>query len=316
MTNLDDYADRVEHKYPILGRLMWFSVSEPRIKYDDLEQRLKDLGLNTGYLPPRTRGVDAFRNATKASWRKRVKDGEITENYMLREVVCDDDHVVQHVMRETVNARNERLAYDRVGTATFYRPDGSHPHGRVLVVNEAPFFDDRLKGIVDGIAENIHSEFTDRVQFLHSNAIRGIIRNILRSINSVTVRPSGGVFFAADDHKETVAALTQLLNSFDGECHMHNLPLIDAEDQREMLVSAFEHEAVVEIERIMGDVGDLLTSGKRVTVARADEFLSQYRRLTAKLQEYQGLLDDQMERVGDTLTLFNKQVETLVAKVE
>lgn len=316
MTNLAEYATKVEAKFPILGRLLWYSVSEPKIEYAQLETKMKSLGLSTDYLPPRTRGVDAFRLACKAAQKRRLHDGAIVENYLLREVVCDDDRVVEHIMQERVDAKGETLSYEKVGKAIYYRPDGANPGGRIAVVNEAPFYDDRMKGIVDDMLAIVQSDWRERVTFLHANAIRGVINRVLRDCATLRVRPSGGVFFSPEAYKDTVNKLAYLLNDLGGECHMHAVPLVDTEDEREMLTAAFENEAVKEIERSMDEMAAVLKSGKKITVNQASVFVEHHQRITAQTVEYAELLDEQLNRSTTSLEMFKKQVNLMVAKAE
>lgn len=312
----EKYTHDVEAKYPVLGRLLWYSVSEPKIEYDKLEARMKELGISTGYLPPRTRGVDAFRLSCKASQKRRIRDGAILENYMLREVVCDDDRVIQHIMQERVDSKGETLSYEKVGKAIYYRPDAANPKGRIAVVNEAPFYDERLTDIVTSILADIENDWRDRVVYLHANAIRGVINRILSDCSTIRVRRSGGVFFSPEEYKDRVNTLAELLNDLDGECHMHAIPLVDTESEREMLLAAFENEAVKEIERSMDEMAALLKSGKKITVHQASQYVEKHKRLTDQALEYSELLDDQLSRSTTGLEMFKKQVNQMVAKAE
>lgn len=316
ITSFENYSDSVREKFPTLGNIMWYSVSEPKIKYDDLATKFTNLGLSHDYLPPRTRGVDAFRNACKAAQKRRVKDGTIVENYLLREVVAEDDRVVEHIMCERVDSKGEQLSYERVGKAIYYRPQDNAPHGRVVTLNEAPFYDQRVTDLVNEINAAIERDWDDRVVYLHANAIRGIINRILLDCSTIRVRPSGGVYFAPEAYNDKIKKLTLLLNDLGGECHMHIVPLVDVQDQRQMLLGAFENEAVKEMERAMDDIAEMLKSGKKISVTAADVYVSQHARLVSKAKEYSELLGSQVERVEQNLNFFKQQVNSFVARVE
>lgn len=312
---LEAYGKNIEEKFPVLGRLMWYSISEVVITEDDLRALVQKVGLSEAYLPPKIQGNDAFRKAAAAVKRKTNASG-MEERWFVEEVACEDHEIVDHIVRQEVDSKGRKLNWESLGEVTYLRPTDVHPRGRIQVMNEAPYHLQDQVDMVEDMGREVTALFEDYSQFFHGNAVRSMVTRILKSCSTITVRSSGGVYFAPESYRGEVAKVDALFKQLGGGCQFHYLPLIDDSDQRKMLVAAFEDQAVVGVERTLDDIATILKSGKTITGDRYAKFVDEYHSLKAKAREYSDLLDEQMVRAGDSLTIFDQQIAALLDRVK
>lgn len=58
---------------------------------------------------------------------------------------------------------------------------------------------------------------------------------IIRGMNPVSVRPSGGVYFVPSKYQDELEKLISFLNSFNDTTEEHKVPLINSQEQRDMV---------------------------------------------------------------------------------
>lgn len=99
-------------KETLLGWVAWYGISDPEVRYNALEKRVKELGLDVSALPAPLRAGDSFKRACRYAEEKKVPYGDVFTNIMIRAVTQDNETVERHLVVEIVDADDKRLEYE------------------------------------------------------------------------------------------------------------------------------------------------------------------------------------------------------------
>lgn len=99
-------------KETLLGWVAWYGISDPSVKYDDLKQKVTDLGLDVSALPAPLRAGDSFKRACRYAEQKKLPYGNLFVNTMIRSVSQNTETVERHLVVEIVDADGRRLEYE------------------------------------------------------------------------------------------------------------------------------------------------------------------------------------------------------------
>jgi hypothetical protein len=99
-------------KETLLGWVAWYGISDPEVKYDDLKQKVTDLGLDVDALPAPLRAGDTFKRACRYAEQKKLPYGDLFINIMIRSVSQNMEAVERHMVVEIVDADGRRLEYE------------------------------------------------------------------------------------------------------------------------------------------------------------------------------------------------------------
>ena len=99
-------------KETLLGWVAWYGISDPEVKYDDLKQKVTDLGLDVDALPAPLRAGDSFKRACRYAEQKKLPYSDLFVNIMIRSVSQDKETIERHLVVEIVDAEGRRLEYE------------------------------------------------------------------------------------------------------------------------------------------------------------------------------------------------------------
>jgi hypothetical protein len=326
MIVLDDYRTKLAGlpAESFIGSILWFSITgmverpdgrrtvvPVRVSHSQLEVWFDDLSLDTSFLPPKIKKVDAFRTASSAAKAEYPLGNDQYAELMVREVVSDAEHVVRHVMREVRDTRGQTLSYDHMATLKFFRggrtsTDKRHSgdHWKYNVLHGLAKVD--LEQTEQLIAD-LNTRYTDLCANLQSSAIRGMIRNYLSSLNAIIVKPSGGVYFVHNSRQPTVDALQTLITRIGQGCTFYQFPLIDTPDSRLMLTDAFQSEVEDDCRLLLKDIAEInersKSTGGKVNVKKYADLNARYQEVVSRSEEYTRVLGLAQGRAASALEL-------------
>lgn len=319
-SELDDYAARLANlpETSFLGALCWFSISgkiehedgartmEPvRVRREWLVEQFDALGLNKEILPAPPTKVHAFRSAcTHASGRKyQGEDRDVSCELLIRDVSTDGERVEKQVTLEYKDPKGARLQYLKVASIIFYRGTpadrklgGGHFKQRVMAglskIDEAE---------VNALLIDLRIKYDDLSAHLHGDLVRTIVRNYLRHLNAVSVR-GGGLYFTHRTKQAEMDALMMLVRSIGQGCVFGQAPLIDTDEQRQMLTEAYQDDVSDQCRLLMEDV--ISAQGKDSLTAKSyQRLLENWRQISARSAEYGDQLGLAQERAGSALEI-------------
>jgi hypothetical protein len=323
MTNtFTEAVDKLTTNYDsdmFLGRLVWYTVTEDlNITHKTFHETVLDnfMGLDTQpVLPGFPRPTDVFKRAcTAAQVRNVPKGGEGAEdhtyNYMVRPAGHDDEHVWRVIVREEVDPNGHELSYDELVKVTFNRKTEKLRFNNVD--RDTEHGDEHVNDIVGAIYDYFKAE-ADRIT---PYAVREFTRKFLeRTLHSIKVRPAGGVYFVNEAHAPAIEALDRTLNGWQGST-FHFMPLIDDSKQRQMLRAAFEDESVGEVDRIVGEMAEIMAEGGKISSDRFANYKVEYDSIRKKVSDYSALLDENLERTVNRLDIMEKVLIELIDHVK
>jgi len=283
----------------VLGYLTWYSVSETQIKRDDLLNNLRRCGLDEGWMPPKIRIPDAFRKATKAVEKKRVPGGDSThQNYLVREVSSDKEHVQRNIVLELVDGKGKRLDY-RSDEAIIIldKKDGTI----TTEVSQGSLASDMVNRAID-----LYNTYKDHHD---ARAIRSMVQNMLRGMAPTPVRPSGGVYFVLINYKNELEKLNKFLHCLPGESEGFMVPLIDNLENRDMVRKKLNDH----LKDTLRSLKDGLVNPK-LDKSNANILLDESKRRLKDFKMYRELLSDEMTDIQELTSLIRAQMQTMLER--
>lgn len=277
-----------------LGSLCWYTVYDIKISRSCLEDKFIDAGIDLYYMPNPIKSIDAFRRATAELEENRLPCGETFQNYLIREVLCDKTSVVRQLIRETVDSKNVRLEYTKVGEITFSRD-----------CEQIRIMDSGAGGRLNKI-EDLFVKYKENYDGQH---LRRVVRNILADMNPTAVRPSGGVYFIPQKYQSKLSALEKLVRSLEGEFFC--IPVIDRESSRDMLYQKFREQ----MEQNISQIKNILQSGKISSKAEMVKIIDGSKKIVKQIDEYENLLNKNLGDLRLGVDVLKEQIITLLDAV-
>jgi hypothetical protein len=323
---------------PLLGHLVLYSVFDGRVKRTDLERWFLDLGMDSAFLPPEIRHVDAFekitgRDGVKRTYpldgqrpvlpsgkrQRRPVNGRAREaTLMVRHVSRDGKEIVRHLVREVRDETSKSLAYDaRLGELVFHRDGGEHAaHGAGTLSVEPDHtaiakLPETERAVVAEVLQELRDTFDHRCTFFTADRLRTLIRTYVEHLGAIKVRPTGGVYFVSRARSGELTGLRELVDRMGEGSHLVRIPIPDQDEMRQMIITAFTTQAKDDLDRLAGDIADAHRAH-----APDHEVQALYRRFT-ELQkatsQHADLLSTTLDDTDAALKLVNLQLAGLLA---
>jgi len=288
-----------------LGSICWYTVHDQEIARDDVTQKLKDARLDVSFTPRRTAPTDAFRRAVRDSEVKKVArfDGTFA-NFLIRYVTKSKDDLVCQVVREVVNANLKHLSYEQIAEVGLDRATGTVAYREL-----GSGFRYEEPNIAQAIKER-YNRYLDHYNGAH---MRIIIHDVLRTLNPVAVRPSGGVYFVPEEGEKTLRRLQAFVKSLGGESDMWLMPVLDNEDARVVVRSTLDAEVTSASAQVIEDLRRML--GRKGEISEGDQrrALAELHRLQDLTTRYEAILEDKLLDARSKVDVAILQVKNLLA---
>lgn len=311
----------------LLGSVLYYSIINADVNLEVARQDLKGLGLDTRFLRKRLRPVDAFHKAARDLGRKfPVRDDGIQSSFIVPSVGQDKDTVHRHVVLERAHvatSQRRRVVYDTVAELIFWRGDLTDEgyEGYRLEINRKNVpgleFSSQEEAWLNSMLGGLTDRFRHYRENLDSHAVRTYVRDYVTALSATCIKQNGGLYFVPQKHAAVLESLRSWVTSISDECEFHTMPLVDLDDQRDMLRKALEDEVVTEVERMSADIAKILKdSNRNITDKTFSAMNEEVSELLAKTNEYAGMLDRKLETANERLGILRKQVLQLVDRVQ
>jgi len=284
----------------VLGHLLWFTIYESlSVTAQDLIAAFQAAGVSGKYLPGQVKPCDAFRRATSAAEKRRVmgRSGGTYRNLLVAEVRADRDEVERHLILQEVDADNRELWHVTAARFVLGRKSGDL---RVEELHSGP-------EVVEAV-ELVRRCYRDALGHYKARHLRDILARMLWAVRATAVRPSGGVYFVPIDHGAEVQAMRSLLRALKQE--FFAVPLVDSADSRDMVGVKFREQ----IGEMIAGFAELLRTG---AASKGDlvNILNRTRDLLASVEEYQKLLQDDMQDLLSRVEIVKAQARMALERV-
>ncbi len=302
----------VEVEY--LGSLLWMSISNKVvISIEDLQKELTEQGLDH-FMPRKINARDAFRRATRDVEIKRQKHKEGTYiNLLVRPVRANENAMVRQLVRELVDGQNTQLDYKPVAQFEI-KEDGSY--------GVTPLVPDLLS-IEQEAMDRIGPLYDEAVNHYEGDHIRRLVDRILSACSPVSVRPSGGVYFVPQNYAEEMVSLKALVkrlsayNRGSGSTQAWSVPVIDAQEHREMVEESLEEEVIGGSLKMIEDLKRTIQdSSQGIQLNTIKQYAYQIKKMSGLVGEYEEMLDFQATKARENLELAQQLAAKLLEKTE
>jgi hypothetical protein len=324
---------------PLLGHMVFYSVYEGRVTQTDLERWFLELGLDSAFLPPPIRPVDAFEQTTgsralRLSYpldgqrpltaggkrARRRTDGTACEaTLMLRPVRRDRHQIVRNVVREVRDETRTRLSYSpHVAECifTYDRSDAASPGAGTLQINPnysaiSKLSDDEQMTVQRVLAQ-LREHFERRCVYYSSDRLRHLLRTYVEHLGSTRLLRTGRVYFVHRAHASIVAALRELTDRMGSNSHLVRVPIPDQDEMREMIIKAFTTKARDDLDALSADIDTIRTSGGCDT-AELQKLYRRFSQLKTATAHHAQLLSTTLDDTEAALKLVDLQLTTLLS---
>ena len=304
-----------QFKADFLGRILWFTVSELSVSYDELKAAFQAAGIDEKYLPKEISPRDAFRRASKVAEAKRIKlDNDTYLNLLVREVKMESNEIVRQLVREVVDSKNTRLEY--------------LPVVEFALKNDTDFSADAMIGTLALYQEeikamkNVTLEFEKCRQNYNGRHVRELVQSILSGCDPVAVRPSGGVYFVPEKYGDTVQSLSDMVRiisqySINAErSRLYSVPVIDAQEHRVMVAESLEDQVKNNSQSLVSEMANVLKSGRNITQKTAEQYINKVKELKKMVANYSDMLHTEILNVDEIMNIAMQQARKLLENVE
>lgn len=284
-----------------LGQITWYTIHELEITRRDIVDKLQKAGLSTGFAPRPIIASDAFRRATSEMETRRLPlEGGTFVNRLVREVHTDAHEVVRHMVREVVDSKNRQLNFEQVAILKLLRSSGSFKVNELL-----PPTEEEGEAINDAIKR--FRRYRDAYQGPH---LRKIIMSVLRMLDHINLRPSGGVYFVPGEHAGELQNLAAFTKSIGAE--MWTMPVLDAGDTRAVIAHSLDIEVKEAAERLVKRLADRLSRRGEISDTEQRHAVEEFQRLKQLTLKYRELLEDKLLSSQSNLEIAMRQVTELL----
>lgn len=305
---LTDYITKVKQQDPtlFLGDLVWYTVSETRVRFSDLQDALIRAGL-AAFVPRQPRNEDVFRRVAPNGHKKKVptSDPDIHINYLIRQVRRGGGVCIKQIVAETVDSAGEKLGYEPVYELKYV--DGATEEVTIAVIGNL----DLTAGV---IANDIVANYRANRGWVDATAVRTIIRNVMLASRATNVRPTGGVYFVMNAYASNVASLEKFAAEIPGS-QVESLPLIADDKRKAMIRRAYEAESVEQIDRMLAEVSQILSDPNATLDAKKyGAYSAQFSAALTKTKDYENLLEDTLDNTNSKLTILQRSMAQLLMR--
>jgi len=269
----------------LLGRIVWYSVSSEPVRFEDLENALRQAAVPEILFPKRTRPVDAFKDAVRTIARK---------DYIVEYDTTPDgkkDFTTMVIASKEVDTIRDALPVQMrvvfvAGTNTILPVANGHP-------GIGPMLDlfDRIQRRFDILKES----YTDR-------DIRTLLSTTLKSCYAIMLKRHGGIYFVPESYSmvpERLSYAIKLLNETVGgdRYEMVAVPVINRETERETLIYKYEKDTRQRIDDLLVRATARVESGEPIYPSHFKQMLEEVQYLEKQRGYYEELLESDMSKV-------------------
>jgi len=307
--------DDKQFETSFLGRILWFSISDCKVTYSQLESAFRNAGIDEKHLPKEISPRDAFRRATKIAEAKRIKlDSDRYLNLLVREVKMSDDEIVRQLVREVVDSGNVRLEYLPIANLKL---ENDKDFIAEPIISRYELYNDENMALL-----KVENEFDRCKDNYNGRHVRELVQNILSRCDPVAVRPSGGVYFVPEQYSQTVQGLSDMVRelsqySIDSEkSRCYSLPVIDAHEHRVMVTESLEDQVKNESQSLVGEMAKMLKDGKTITQRTAEQYINRVKQLRTTVKKYEDMLNTEILGTQSAMDIAMQQARKLLESVE
>lgn len=274
--------------YPLLGQCVFFSTSEFLISIEEVRERLKKAGLKPDFVKD-----ILLKNALKKAMKKQARG---VKNAFHRTVSEESDRTIITVAKPDVSnsraedIRNVEVAYSTDLTASYEK--GSK---KIQVAGEG--------------AQEVKKDTEIFSGNYDADKFRAMVLRILdKECKSISVRPTGGIYFVASSKQEELDKLQKLFDLFP-EASLDYLPIIDTKEAKRSMWKSIVGDVKQELKAAQSDLGKLPSE---ISSKKLEGQLRRYKNIRVKVEMYETVFSNTAEDLKNELDALSKLIQKKV----
>lgn len=318
MSNVLCKSNKDIPKDMLLGNLSFINITDMQIPESGLVSIFQSNNIPEDYVRKISK-ADAFRRASSSVKNKVIWFTDTNTGSMIKakievdEVKSDSDGVKRIIGFKAVDEKNEDISYTPMGYISFARDTEQVVYGiEPQYINEQD---------VVTIFEDISNRYTDWSMYHNKDTVRNIINRIVGDTHPISLMPTGLCKFIPNTSTDLLynlkEALTEMSSySINGGAvnTMEIIPIIDTEEQRELIEKNFSAEITEELFGFTQELKDVLAKKQTLSTRTATSYIEKFKLLKEKAKEYESLLGVYVNSIHDqisaSLDLVNDNIET------
>lgn len=282
-----------------LGNLLYYSLSDMKIKESELTQLFIDNQLPVDYIR-KISAPDAFRRASSYVKNRNlyVTDPATGVTTKLKvevdEVKSDSDGIKRIIGVKSIDEKNEEIAYIPVAFTEFFRKNDT-----VTTYVEPSYSSNQ--DICD-LCDEIENKYAEWSIYHNKDTIRNTIVRIINDTHPVSLTPTGLCKFVPRSHTDLLYSLKDALKEMEQYCQntgehnfMEVIPVINTEEQQDLIKDASMRELKEELFGFTQELKDVLQARNTLSARTVTSYLERFRELTEKVNDYESLLGNYLD---------------------
>ena len=274
--------------FPLLGHVVYWTISDFKIGYWDFIKILQEVGIDTDVanaVQAKSALIKALKDETKersrGSFHRNVVDNKDKAGFAL-------------VSTQSVDAENVDVNFQ---TETKVILDKHTKSVRVEGAN----------------AQSIQDKYQDYRNTYTADRFRNVVLKIIFGLaEGIAVRERGGVYFIPAHKQEVFEKLQELFSRFPG-CSLDVLPVIDTKQARGSMWKSLMGDVKDEIASFKQDIANL-KSKDSARESTLDNRLKRYRSLKDKMENYEILFGGTMSEIKAEVGDLESQIRRMLAE--
>lgn len=286
-----------------LGRIVWYSVSSEPVRFEDLEEALRQAAVPKELFPKRTRPVDAFKDAVRTIARK---------DYVVEYDITPDgkkDFTTMVIASREVDTYKDALP---VKLRVKFDPS---------LNTIVPIANGSGLGPMLDLFDRIHRRFDTLKKSYTDKDIRTMLSKTLRSCYAIMLKRHGGIYFVPESYAaipERLSYAIKLLNQTVGgnRYEMVAVPVVNRDEERETLIFKYEKETRQRIDDLLVRASARVDSGEPIYPSHYKQMLEEVQYLEKQRSYYEELLESDMSKVEIEFDVLKKKMRDLAEFVK
>lgn len=302
----------------LLGNLLFTNLIDMKIPATDLTGIFKSNNIPESYVKDISQ-ADAFRRAS-SSIKNRIlyvtgANGNDKVRIEIDEIKSDVDGIKRIIGIKRVNEVSEDITYEPVGEILFNRTGGTCVATPHLAPGDADYQQYR------DLCDEVENKYADWSVYHNKDTVRNIINRIIADTHPVNLMPTGLCKFIPQTSTDLLYNLKEALKEMSMYAStptmsrniMEIIPVIDTEEQRELIEKNFTAEITDELFDFTQELRNILTQRQSLSVRSATAYIEKFNLLRNKAKEYESLLgvyvDSIHQQITDALDLVNDNTD-------
>lgn len=301
----------------LLGNLLFTNLIDMKIPVSDLTGIFKSNNIPESYVKTISQ-ADAFRRAS-SSIKNRIlyvsgTNGSNDKVHVeIDEIKCDSDSIKRIIGIKRVDEVNEDIQYQPVGEIIYTRT------GNVCVATPLCAPGDADYQALRDLCDEVEAKYADWSVYHNKDTVRNIINRIIADTHPVNLMPTGLCKFIPQPSTDLLYHLKDALEEMSsygsgGRNILEIIPVIDTEEQRELVEKNFTAEITNELFGFTQELKEVLTKKQTLSTRTAASYIDKFNLLKQKAKEYESLLgiyvDSIHQQITESLELVDTNTET------